>query len=157
MMELFIKIVGGQPFEHPMVGKNFRQAFPDVDVNNLPAEFARFERVAPPKIKYSQLAVGPVYQWVDGVVKDVWTIQDLEGAALAEKEQIQAEYLNSIHRRYLLVTQTLLAQETDPVAVQDLNSWIAALSTWTLTDYEKPGIPNASERLRQTYNLPLLP
>ena len=42
MMELFIQIRNGQPFEHPIFGDNFRQAFPDVDVDNLPPEFARF-------------------------------------------------------------------------------------------------------------------
>lgn len=47
-MELFIRIVNGQPFEHPILVDNFRQAFPDIDVNNLPPEFARFIRVSPP-------------------------------------------------------------------------------------------------------------
>jgi hypothetical protein len=58
-MELFIRIKDGLPFEHPIFGDNFRDAFPDVDVNNLPPEFARFERVEPP--------VADVYEIYEGV------------------------------------------------------------------------------------------
>ena len=44
-MELYIQIRNGQPFEHPILGDNFRQAFPKIDVSNLPPEFAKFERI----------------------------------------------------------------------------------------------------------------
>ena len=43
-MELYIRIKDGQPFEHPILGDNFREVFPDIDVNNLPSEFAKFEK-----------------------------------------------------------------------------------------------------------------
>ena len=49
-MELFIRIVDGAPFEHPIMGDNFREAFPHIDTENLPPEFARFVRVAMPTI-----------------------------------------------------------------------------------------------------------
>lgn len=49
-MELFIRIKDGQPFEHPIFGSNFRQAFPDVDVNNLPEGFMRFVRKPIPEL-----------------------------------------------------------------------------------------------------------
>ena len=46
-MELFIQVdENGQAKEHPIHGDNFRQAFPHIDTNNLPSNFARFERVA---------------------------------------------------------------------------------------------------------------
>jgi hypothetical protein len=75
-MELFIRIVDGQPFEHPMLGDNFRQAFPNVDVDNLPPEFARFERVQRPAADDGFMITSATctYQWVDGIVKDVWEI-----------------------------------------------------------------------------------
>lgn len=74
-MELFIRIVDGQPFEHPIFGDNFKQAFPEIDTNNLPPEFARFERVPCPSLMYATLNnPEPTYQWVDGVVKDVWDV-----------------------------------------------------------------------------------
>ena len=44
-MELYIRIKDGQPFEHPILGNNFREAFPHIDVNNLPEEFMKFEKL----------------------------------------------------------------------------------------------------------------
>lgn len=74
-MELYIRIKNGQPFEHPIFGDNFRQAFPAIDVNNLPPEFSKFERVPQPSLVFATLNnPQPAYQWVDGVVKDVWDI-----------------------------------------------------------------------------------
>ena len=81
-MELFIRIVNGQPFEHPILGDNFREAFPNVDTNNLPPEFARFERIPCPQIAGTYELDVVSYQWVDGVVKDVWTMR-----AMTQEEQ----------------------------------------------------------------------
>jgi hypothetical protein len=48
-MELFIRLdENGQAVDHPIIGDNLRQAFPDIDVNNLPSNFARFERLPAP-------------------------------------------------------------------------------------------------------------
>jgi len=76
-MELYIRIVDGQPFEHPILGDNFREAFPEVDVNNLPPEFARFERVECNVV--AGVFERPVvrYEWVNGVVKDVWYVEPM--------------------------------------------------------------------------------
>jgi hypothetical protein len=41
---LYIQIKDGVAFEHPIMEDNFLQAFPDVDVNNLPPELAKFTR-----------------------------------------------------------------------------------------------------------------
>jgi hypothetical protein len=43
-MELYIRIKDDKPFEHPIMGDNFREAFPEIDVNNLPSEFMRFDK-----------------------------------------------------------------------------------------------------------------
>jgi len=78
-MELYIRIKDGQPFQHPILGDNFRQAFPDIDVNNLPAEFAKFERVERPVLGMYEVMVSenPTYELVDGVYKDVWQKRDM--------------------------------------------------------------------------------
>lgn len=75
-MKLYIRIVDGQPFEHPILEDNFRQAFPFIDVDNLPPEFARFERVPRPPADDGYYIVEETctYQWVDGIVKDVWQL-----------------------------------------------------------------------------------
>jgi hypothetical protein len=78
-MELYIRIVNGQPFEHPIFGDNFRQAFPNVDVENLPSGFARFERVEAPEISAYEIYEGVTYEWVNGVVKDVHHVRSMTG------------------------------------------------------------------------------
>ena len=70
-MELFIRIKDGQPFEHPIFVDNFRQAFPDVDVNNLSPEFARFERIPAPAIGVYEVYEGVSYELDGDVYKDV--------------------------------------------------------------------------------------
>lgn len=78
-MELFIRVKDGQPFEHPIFGDNFYQAFPNIDVNNLPPEFARFERVERPTLGLYEVMVSeePTYELIDGVYKDVWHKRDM--------------------------------------------------------------------------------
>lgn len=95
-MELFIRIVDGQPFEHPILGNNFRQAFPEIDVNNLPPEFARFERVPRPFPVYATLnSDQPTYQWVDGVVKDVWDVTHMSEQEITDKQnEVKAAWAN---------------------------------------------------------------
>jgi hypothetical protein len=43
-MELYIRIHNGQPVDHPILGDNFREAFPEVDTDSLPDHFAPFKR-----------------------------------------------------------------------------------------------------------------
>lgn len=92
-MELYIQIKDGQPFEHPILGDNFCAAFPDVDVNNLPPEFARFERVLCPRLGVYEVMISetPTYELVDGVYKDVWHIRNMTDAEKTAKQQAVKE------------------------------------------------------------------
>jgi hypothetical protein len=89
-MNLYIRIKDGQPFEHPIFEDNFCQAFPDIDVNNLPPEFAKFERVECPEIGLYQVLEfqESTYQLVDGVYKDVWLVRDMTAEEKETKKQI---------------------------------------------------------------------
>lgn len=87
-MELFIRIKDGQPFEHPIFGDNFRQAFPNVDTNNLPAEFARFERVQAPVLGVYEKNQRVQYErGQDGVYRDVWYCDPMTAEDIAAKQQ----------------------------------------------------------------------
>ena len=88
-MELFIRIKDGQPFEHPIFGDIFRQAFPDVDVNNLPSKFARFERVKRPVLNMYEVMISetPTYELIDGVWTDVWHKREMTAEEKADKQQ----------------------------------------------------------------------
>ena len=88
-MELYIRIVNGQPFEHPIFGDNFKQAFPEIDVNNLPPEFARFERIESPTLGLYEVYEGVTYAWVDGIVKDVHHVRPMtEQETIAKQAEI---------------------------------------------------------------------
>ncbi len=86
-MELFIRIKDGQPFEHPILGDNFCQAFPDVDTNNLPAEFARFVRVVQPTLGPYEKNQTMSYQLVDGVYTDVFACEQMTAEEIVIKKQ----------------------------------------------------------------------
>jgi len=87
-MELFIRLKNGQPFEHPIFADNFKQAFPEVDLNNLPDWVVKFTRVEYPV----NTLTGPYetlecsYQIVDGVAMDVWEKRQLTEAEKLKKQ-----------------------------------------------------------------------
>jgi len=69
---LVIQIENGVPINHPILVENFIQAFPGVDLNNLPGNYAWFERVPRPNLGFFEKNQTSTYEFVDGVVKDVW-------------------------------------------------------------------------------------
>lgn len=89
MSEMFIRLENGQPVDHPIMGDNFRRAFPQIDPKNPEPHFARFIRVARSEIEKYEVVIGePTYQWVDGVVKDVWPTRPMTDEERAEVDQI---------------------------------------------------------------------
>ena len=86
-MELFIRIKDGMPFEHPIFGDNFRDAFPDVDTNNLPPEFSRFVRVQRPLLGAYEKNQTASYQLVNGVYTDVFACEQMTTEEIAAKQQ----------------------------------------------------------------------
>ncbi len=85
-MELFIQIRDGQPFEHPIFGDNFREAFPEINPNNLPPEFARFIRPEPPILGTFDVNEGVTYEWRDGYVTDIHHIRPMTDDERAVKQ-----------------------------------------------------------------------
>ena len=84
-MELYIRIKDGQPFEHPILGNNFRQAFPDVDTDNLPASFARFVRVDSPPVGVYEIC-DTTYEWEGDLVTDVHLIRPMTVEEVTAKQ-----------------------------------------------------------------------
>ena len=90
-MELYIQIKDGKAFEHPILGDNFLQAFPNIDTDNLPPEFAKFVRVAAPSVGTFEVYVDTVYELVDGVYTDVHNVRPMTAEEKATKiEQARA-------------------------------------------------------------------
>ena len=85
-MELFIQIRNGQPFEHPILSDNFKQAHPNIDTNNLPPEFAKFVRIEAPKVGLYKVLEPVTYEFIDGVWTDVFRERNM---TQEEKEAFQ--------------------------------------------------------------------
>ena len=93
-MKLYIKIKNNQPFEHPIIESNLLDAFPDIDVKNLPENFASFERVAIPELKIDEVHEGTAYKWDNGIVKDVHHVRPMtEEEKLEKQSSIKAAWL----------------------------------------------------------------
>jgi hypothetical protein len=94
-MKLFIQIRNGQPYEHPIMETNFVEAFPDIDINNLPQEFASFERIKQPVAAQYEVIAGVTYEWDNGIVKDVWHIRQMtdEEKAAYDNQMLQAKII----------------------------------------------------------------
>ena len=97
-MNLYIRIKDGQPFEHPILEHNLRQAFPDVDTNNLPPEFARFERVERPVLGEHEVMASEMstYELIDGVYKDVWHKRDMTAEEKEAKRQASIRAMQAL-------------------------------------------------------------
>lgn len=95
-MELFIQIRNGQPFEHPIFGDNFRQAFPNIDTNNLPESFAKFVRIETPVAGVYEAYEGVTYEWQDGVVTDVHHVRAMTAdEKKAKQDAVKADWAES--------------------------------------------------------------
>lgn len=71
MEEFIIRIENGQPYEHPIAIENFTSVYPDIDVNNLPSNFAKFKRIEPPQKKPFEVYVEGTYEFIDNIWQDV--------------------------------------------------------------------------------------
>jgi hypothetical protein len=87
-MRLFIQIRDGQPHEHPIMDWNFRDAFPDIDINNLPPQFANFERIECDIALDVYEAAECFYEWdaTGSYVRDVW-----KPRPMTEEERVQKD------------------------------------------------------------------
>jgi hypothetical protein len=140
-MELFIQIRDGQPFEHPIFGDNFREAFPEVDVDNLPPEFARFERIEQNVQPTTFEVAESTYTWVDGVVKDVWTIRPMTAEEETQKRQDLVDGANATVEYMKSIAQQNADNAPSDAAKQAWLSYLAELNAWTLIDPVSPNIP----------------
>jgi hypothetical protein len=94
-MKLFIRVKDGEAFEHPMFEGNFLQAFPDIDPENLPPEFARFIRVPQPRLDRFEVYEGVTYEWNGWAFTDVHHARPMNAGERADViERIKAQRPN---------------------------------------------------------------
>ena len=91
-MKLYIQIRDGQPYEHPIVEWNFIQAFPDIDVNNLPPEYCPFVRVEAPVLGPYEKNQTVSYGLVDMTAEEILAKQNAVKATFAEMRPTWASW-----------------------------------------------------------------
>lgn len=112
-MRLFIRIKDGLPFEHPILEDNFREAFPEVDIDDLPPEFAKFERVAHPNVGLWQVYEGVTYEWSNGLVKDVHHVRPMSEQEIQfKKQELDAQFYSEVNE-VITEAETQLSQATE--------------------------------------------
>ncbi len=86
-MRLFILVSDGVAVGHPIFEDNFRAAYPDLDLNNLPDGFSEFVRVTQPSVQVYQVYTGVTYEQDGSVFKDVHHVRDMTDAEVTAKQQ----------------------------------------------------------------------
>lgn len=87
MMELFIRVVDGQPFEHPLFLENLQQVFPDFDPANLPKGFVKFVRITPPVLGPYEMYDGVTYEWDGTAFTDAHRVRPMTDEEKAAKDE----------------------------------------------------------------------
>ena len=90
-MNLYIRIVDGEIFEHPIVEENMIMAFPDVDLNNLPPEVCKFERYEAPELGVYEKNQLVTYVRDGDICRDVWSCETMTDEEKIEKQNIVKE------------------------------------------------------------------
>lgn len=91
MSNTYIRVVNGQPFEHPIIEENLRAFYPKFDSNNLPKGFEKFIRKPYPEVGIYETFVGTTYQRIDGVLQDVHEVRSLTEEEKAAKIQFMKD------------------------------------------------------------------
>jgi len=131
-LELYIQIRDGQPHEHPIFADNFREAFPDVDTENLPDTFAKFIRVDQPAIGTYEVYEGVTYQRVDGVVKDVHSVRPMTAKERTAKTAELTKMANQAKLDRIALINDTLTTETDETAQTLWLECLTAHEAWVL-------------------------
>ncbi len=142
-MELFIRIQDGQPIDHPIIGDNFRLAFPDIDVDNLPPEFVKFERIPKPNVGVFEVLEGLIYGWDNGIVKDIWQIRQMSDAEREVKTQELTTSALGMVEFLKERTQIAIQQAASTAEQEHWQNYLFELNAWQLVDPADPKIPRA--------------
>ena len=90
-MNCYIRIVNGAPSEHPIVKLNMSQAFPEIDLDNLPPEFAKFIRIEAPVLGVYEENQTVAYELVDGMAgtyTDVFSCEQMTAEEITAKQNV---------------------------------------------------------------------
>jgi len=93
-MRLFIRLLNRKPLDHPILEDNMATAYPNIDLNNLPEDWAEFVRVPCPRLGPYEVAEC-YYEWDGDVVKDTWYMHQMGPEEKIQKqERVKKNYFS---------------------------------------------------------------
>jgi hypothetical protein len=96
-MRLFIRVQGNTIIDHPVMEENFVTVFPEIDINNLPANWRNFERVEAPIPGVYEVVESGEYVQIGEVVKNTWILRPM---TLDEKNRKQEDSKRIFNNRF---------------------------------------------------------
>jgi hypothetical protein len=135
MIDLYIKIIDGLPFEHPVLEENLLQMYPDIDLNNLPDNIAKFTRLPRPHPTIYQQVSGPVYALNnEGVYTDVYTIEEISNSEkVILQDMIKASWIEINGPKSWLFNEETCRHEPptpQPALIPPTSSTTGTVYTW---------------------------
>ena len=130
-MNLYIQLENGQPVEHPLIEANLIHL--GIDLDNLPENYARFERVPPPELGVYELYDGVTYEWDNDVVKDVHHVRPMTPEEKTEKQnKIKDQWARFGFASWIFNEETCFfnAPIPDPTTETDLYQWDESTLSW---------------------------
>jgi len=144
-MKCYIRVVDGAPHEHPIVKVNMEQAFPDIDLDNLPPEFNQFVRLEAPALGVYEKNQTVFYELVEGMAgtyTDVFSCEQMTTEEITAKQDVvKAEWAVSPNWASWTFNDALCTY-VPPVPMPDdglLYAWSESTLTWVQVDYPWDG------------------
>lgn len=145
MTNLYIKIVGGVAVDHPILEENLVSAFPGINLDQLPADYARFQKTPQPRFGVYELCEHSYAANSEGVYTDVWTVRPMTDHEKTQQQNLVKSSFIKINgpASWIFDEETcrMIAPvpKPDPVAptlssVGTVYMWDEATVSWTATE-----------------------
>lgn len=108
ILEMFIMIKDGQPYQSPLFKEALLKRIPNIDFENLPENIVRFKRGVSPSIGTYEVFLGTQYVWDNGIVTEQFNIRPMTTDEKHEKQ----------------ITTKLLWKLTHGNDLEKLNNWV---------------------------------
>ena len=144
-MNCYIRMLNGAPSEHPIVRLNMSQAFPDMDLDNLPPEFAKFIRIEAPALGVYEKNQTVAYELVEGMAgtyTDVFYSEPMTAEEITTKQDaVKAEWAISGFASWTF--NEAICDYDAPVAMPEDGGpyyWIEDTTSWDTMPF--PRVPS---------------
>jgi len=137
--QLFIKVIDGQPVDHPVFQANLLQVYESQD--KIPPEYKPFQRY----LQY--VTPGPLqkavctYQYVNEQWCDVWEVVDMTEEEKTERTKEIHEWAKDSESAIRRKTERRITETTNEIHIAVFNRYLSLLDAWEL-DITNPKFPD---------------